>query len=179
MSVWVLHSSNADVAANQLSLPFEGLPDLTSLQDIHDCKRLIQLLQPESSPESRHVQVDRIWHIRSQLHADDIIAVPSDNQVLLFHVNGGYQYEVGKDGADIHSVPVTWQKTVPLSRFGKHQAIFTPGRQKMLEVSDKEARVAIHDKLPRSYNRFAGLKWLVIILFGIQVISMLMQQFGH
>lgn len=176
MSMWVLHQRlTPDEEAHifertHLNLPFEGLPDLSQVANQGQALQLLRMLHPDEPPESLTLRMDRFWHIFSNLQAEDIIVVPlpSMKEVVLAEVAGGYQYDVGDKGSDIHLIPVKWHTVrVPASRFNKHKEVFSSYGQPMYEIIAQETRVAVRDQLPHKYNRFARWKWLFALLFAL------------
>ena len=184
MAVWILHQKlNAEEEAHihnrgYVVLPFDHLPDLSSVSSEGKCRQLMAALHPDDPPESITLKSDRIWRMAAGLHKEDMIAVPLKNreEIALAQVTGGYRYQPEEGGSDIHLMPVTWYpKNVPLRRLSKHKTLFIDSGAPMMEVMDSEARIAICDQLPHSYNRFARWKWLMLVFFAIGAISLLRQ----
>lgn len=181
MTVWVLHrqltpQEEAEIAQHTyLELPFEGVPDLSAVTSQGHAMQLLRLLHPDDPPESLTRRMDRFWDIYGGLHKEDLIAVPlkGRGEMALAEVTGGYEYKVGERGADVHLIPVKWhERRIPLTRLSKHKEIFDGGRA-MYEVVTLEARTALRDYLPHSYNRFVRMKWLLALFFLMNLIGML------
>jgi len=178
MSVWVLHQTLTPADEEHIQerpgvfLPFDDIPDLTMVTTQGQMREFLTRLYPDSPPESIMLKLDRLWQQYHGLQEGDTVAVPLPNKraVALGRVHGRYEYQVGKDGRDLHMIPVEWYKTVPsFASFGKYKEIFM-GTQRMVEVTDKEARIKIHDKLPHTFNRFVKWKWIIVILVIMQAL---------
>jgi len=181
MTIWLLHQTltteeEAHIQErSHLALPFEGLPDLSLITSPVECKHLLAALHPQDPPESINRRFDALWPRYAGLHGEDIIAVPlhARKAVALAEVTGPYHYEVGKDGADRHLIPVKWHPgPVPLYKFRKHKDIFAR-RERMFEVTNAEARIAIRDRLPHRYNRFVKWKWILLFFFALGMLHRL------
>jgi hypothetical protein len=175
MTVWVLHQqlTPQDEAAirerTHLVLPFDGLPDLSRVTRPDQMKYLLRQIYPDDPPESVIHRFDRNWSRYYGLHAEDILAVPlkSRQEIAVAEVSGSYQYDEG-----VHRIPVKWHAVAPLRKFRKYQNIFHEGREKMTEVTNQDARVAIRDCLPHAYNRFVRWKWLLVVFFLMGVVRL-------
>lgn len=185
MTVWIMHLElSAQEEANveqrlRLLLPFEGMPDLSRLNSVRQCKDLVQLLHPDAPPETISRLAERVWRIFATLQKEDIIAVPlpHSRQLALASVTDGYTYRVDEKGEDEHSIGVTWYaRRVSLSRFKKHKELFAEGKEQLVEVENKEARATIHTQLPYSYNRFAKIKWILLILLMLKLVGFALHQ---
>jgi len=179
MTIWVLHPSFTPQEEEQLqerthlALPFDDLPDLSLITSQVECRHLLGTLHPDDPPESITRKTERVWKLYAGLQLEDIIAVPlkSRKEIALAEVTERYRYRVDS-GADMHQVGVKWYaRRVKLHGFGKHKALFDERGEKMREITDPEARVAIRDKLPHSYNRFAKWKWLLALFFILGLLS--------
>ena len=181
MSMWLLQQAltpedEAGIFARDvLWLPFDGLPDLTHVTGIAEAKKLLAMLYPDEPPEAVTRRVDRFWHCFNDVQIDDIVVVPLTvtQLVAVAEVSGAYRYQVGVDGQDVHLLPVRWyEKKIPLAKLQKHKAQLGGG-ERMREITDAETRVAIRDRLPHSYNRFAKWKWLLGLMFAMGLVQML------
>jgi len=187
MSIWVLHQSlSPDEESHieqreHLVLPFDGLPDLSAVASQLQCRHLMQLLYPDDPPEAITRRVDRLWPRYSGLQKEDIIAVPlaSRKAVALAEVGGKYLYRVGVSGEAMHLIPVTWHKAVSLRSLYKHKDLFERTGEPMMEVTRAEARIAIRDHLPHSYNRFAKWKWLLVVFFLMGLVRFFVRVAGQ
>lgn len=190
MSIWMLHEpltpdqEQRIAERTWLELPFEGMPNLAAVNNQAECKKLLQMLYPDAPPESIAAKLDHIWPRYSNLHPEDIIAIPlhGRKEIALAEISGRYRHRVSDTGGDIHEVPVRWhEKRVPFRLLSRHKEELTPPSASlaMREVENKQVRTLIRDRLPHSYNRFVGLKWLMVIFFlmhGIKYLHRLMQQ---
>ena len=184
MSIWILHQRMTEdeeahiFERKHLHLPFDGLPDLSQVSSPAQAMQLLRVLYPGEPPESLARRRDRFWNLFSGIQVEDIIAVPlkASRQVVLAEVTGRYQYDVGDKGSDIHLIPVKWYESrIPMGKFSKHKEIFLAQGEAMVEVTAQEARIAIRDKLPHKYNRFARWKWLLMLFFLMNILAMLTQ----
>lgn len=193
MSVWVLHlpltrqEEEAITSRSFLPLPFEGLPDLSMINNLQECRHLLMALYPDDPPETISHKIDKFWRQYAGLREEDLIAVPLQNrqELAIAQVTGHYTYQVGEAGKDIHTVPVNWHKRrVPFRKFGKFKTWFYPARidDPMVEIGDEEPRIIIRDRLPHSYNRFAKLKWFLLFVIAVKgfmfLVYMISQTFG-
>lgn len=188
MTIWILHQKLTQeeeqniLASTHLQLPFDGLPDLSRVSSSAQAMQLLRMLHPDEPPESIANRLDRFWGQFSGLHKEDLIAVPlkASGQVALATATSSYEYAVGDKGADIHRVPVTWyMRLIPLARFGKHKSVFSEGGSTMYEVTAQDTRVAIRDKLPHAYNRFAKWKWLLVIFMAMGLMQFVLPMLKH
>lgn len=174
MTVWVLHQQltpqqEADIRQSpEVRLPFDALPDLSMVSGENDLKRLLQSLYPEDPPETLTRRVDKYWKIFSELHPEDVLAVPlsSRKEALVAEVTGPYRYYMDSDNSDVHVVPVKWhERTIPRHGLMKLKELFEYSGERMFEVTNKEARTVIRDCLPYKYNRFVKMKWVLAAFF--------------
>lgn len=184
MTVWVRHfplSKEEEQTIKErayLPLPFEGLPDLSHVPGPAQAIEMLAMLHPDEPPESINNRLDRFWPLFEKIHFEDVIAVPLPvrRQVVLAEVRGGYHYRVGENGEDIHEIPVKfYELNIPMSKLKKHQEWFTGGGNRLLEITDTQARVALRSYLPHSYNRFARFKWLLVVFFLMSLVRMVAQ----
>ncbi len=182
MSVWVLHQllSPEEEAAvekrERLVLPFDGVPDLSTIETQAELHKMLSALHPELPPESIARTAERHWSRFQNLHADDLVAVPlhARREIALATLSGRYHYEVGPNGEDVHLMNVTWYPVrIPLVKLGKHKPVFENYGERLFEITDIDVRNALRTRLPHSYNRFARWKWVLVFLFIIQMIAML------
>jgi len=182
MTIWVLQQNLTPEEEKHIQerahllLPFDGLPDLSTITSPLMGRQLIKALHPDDPPEAVTRRFEYFWNRYSNLQIEDIIVVPlrASQQAALAEVMGIYQYRVGEAGADVHLIPVKWHKRVPLSKFRKHKELFASA-EPMVEVANAEARVALRDHLPHSYNRFAKWKWLLVIFFLMGLVRMMIR----
>lgn len=188
MSIWILHqrltSQEEDTIRQRdtLELPFNDVPDLSEVSSPAQCRQLMQSLHPDDPPEALRLKTERVWTLFSGLQREDIVAVPLQQrrQLALAEVTGRYRYEVAADGADRHLIPVTWvQKPVPFRALREHKEWLDPKRDAMFEINDAKARIAIRDRLPHSYNRFARFKWVFVVLMVVIGIVRLVTRIEH
>lgn len=152
------------------------IPDLTGLHSLAQCKQMLAMLTPGSPPEQIHRQAEKLWQIRTQLQPEDIIVVPlpATQEIAIADVTSYYRYDVGPQGEDVHAVKVSWNKRLPTQLFGKDKSYFSmaPGaRETLIEIENKELRIAIHNRLERSYNRFARWRWILVVVVVIKIIA--------
>jgi predicted Mrr-cat superfamily restriction endonuclease len=183
MSVWIIRQTlSAEEEARILErpyilLPFEGIPNLSAISSPYQLRSILQTLAPDAPPESIGWEESRIWGQFTQLQPDDTVVVPLPyrRQVAIGQITGKYEYGVGDAGQDEHKVPIMWNSKL------LDQSIFAPSllanAGRMSEVTDREARIKIHDQMPHTYNRFAKWRWIAAILIGLQVLSMLQGMF--
>lgn len=185
MSAWILHQLvSPDEEANierreRLLLPFDGVPDLSFVGSVGELAKMLRTLNPELPVETIHRRSERYFDYYQGLQPDDLVAVPlhARKEIALGKITGRYGYEVGANGEDVHSIGVNWYGVrVPLARLGKYKPLFDNYRERLIEITDIDARNALRKWLPVSYNRFAKWKWLLALLFAIQIISMLLQK---
>ncbi len=187
MTVWVLHQpltpqEEANIEQRtHLTLPFDNLPDLSRVTSEATCHHLLSKLHPELPPESITGMLDRVWKQYRLLHLEDILAVPlpASKSVALAHVTGPYEYSVGPEGSDIHRIPVGWYKRLSPRLTTKHANVFSVRSGAMLEIENREVRIAILDQLPHSYNRFVKWKWLLVVFFGLGMLRMIEEMIRH
>jgi predicted Mrr-cat superfamily restriction endonuclease len=184
MTVWVLRqdlseSEEASILERKnLVLPFEGLPDLTHVENQAQAKKLLAVLYPGEPPESLNNRLHKFWHRFTTLQIEDLLVVPlvHAREIVIAEVTGHYHYMVGEHGSDVHLIPVRWyDKRIPLRKLAKHKSLFSDGNPAMLEIEDAEARTAIRDHLPHSYNRFAKWKWLLMFFFALSMLRMVIR----
>src|SRR4029079_17897624 len=97
------------------------------------CKQVLQEKHPDDPPESIGWKTNRLWRWYSDLHVDDIIAVPllKSRELAVAEVTGPYQY---RDG--VHVIPVKWhEKRVPALALRKHKELLQGGGEPMYEVT--------------------------------------------
>jgi predicted Mrr-cat superfamily restriction endonuclease len=185
MSVWILQqllSPKEEVAIEQrarLLLPFDGVPDLSFVASAGELAKMLSALHPDLPIETLARRAERHWELFQGLQPDDLVAVPlhARKEIVLAKISGRYGYEVGAGGEDLHSIGVEWYNVrIPLVRMGKHKPLFENYRERLIEVIDVDARNSLRKWLPHSYNRFARWKWLLVLLFALQIISMLLQK---
>jgi predicted Mrr-cat superfamily restriction endonuclease len=183
MSIWVIQQKftpEEEAAVRQrthLLLPFEGLPDLTMVKSRVQAMQLLKVLHPDEPPESLSRRLDRFWSQYHGLNAEDVVAVPlpASQKMALAQVTGAYEYAVGPEGGDIHRVPVEWYGVdIPFQKLIRHKELFQSGIP-MFEVTEAEARMALHGKLPYSYNRFNKWRWLLVLFFVLGMARMVLR----
>jgi predicted Mrr-cat superfamily restriction endonuclease len=181
MTIWVLRQtlSEAEEASiferKDLVLPFDGLPDLTHVENQAQAKKLLAVLYPGEPPESLNNRLHKFWHRFTTLQIEDLLVVPlvHAREIVIAEVTGHYHYSVGEHGSDIHLIPVRWyDKRIKFKKLSKHKSLFSEGNPAMLEIEDAEARTSIRDHLPHSYNRFAKIKWLLMFFFALSLVRM-------
>jgi len=184
MTIWILHqpmSEEEEAVLSQqttLALPFVGLPDLSELAGPAQALEMLAALYPDDPPESINNRLDRFWPTFVKIHFEDLIAVPllHRKEVVLAEVTGGYIYQVGEKGEDMHRIPVKfYPQIIPLRRFKQYREWFTATGNKIVEVTDDKLRIAIRDQLPHQYNRFVKYKWLMA-LFILMSLAQLYQR---
>lgn len=181
MSVWVIKQALPQPEENILqrsyiSLPFDPLLNLSGVMSPAECLNRLRALYPEAPPESSALMLDRIWPYYVGMQIEDTIAVPlpQSKVVALARVGGAYYYEGETNNGDAHRMPVEWQgSAVPMASFGRFKKLFAEDAPRIQEITDREARIAILDKLPHAYNRFAKWKKLAIILVIMQAAGFL------
>jgi len=180
MTIWVLHQALKPEEEERIHerthvvLPFGDVPDLSGLSSAEQCRKMFRTLYPDDAPETLTRRVDKLWPHYSGLQKEDIIAVPlkTSKRVALAEVTGKYSYDGA--GPDKHLMSVTWYPNLTAMRwFGTHKDLFVVRSERMFEVTLSEARIAIRDKLPHSYNRFAKWKWIAVVFFILAVINMI------
>lgn len=172
MSVWVLQQPEGATEKEYILLPYDGLPDLTELASPAQAMQLLRVLHPGEPPESLSRRFDAFWHSFTTLAPDDVIAVVMGNTVALAEVTGRYEYRVGEGGGDLHLLPVRWHGKLTRSDYGKYACLFE-GRAPLREVMDREERIAILERLPRPYNRFRGLKWILQFFLLLSMLQLM------
>lgn len=181
MSIWILRQQlTADEEAHlttrpYIILPFDHIPDLSSVVNAQELRDILQALDPEAPPESINMKLERIWQQYTSLHMEDVVVVPltHSKKVAIGEISGRYHYKVDENGKDVHTMGINWHpQLISHLVFGKHKHLFT-NNFTMQEVTDKEARIKIMDQLPRSYNRFAKWKWVLMIFLIMQAMVML------
>ncbi len=184
MTIWILHMPLAEsqegdfTKYDSLPLPFGDVPDLSNVSNSSAFRHLVAALHPDMPPESLERIHNRVWKIFSELHPEDIIAVPLTHKrvVLLAEVSGKYRYDSAADTSP-HRIPVKWQeKTLSFVRFRLHKNLLESSGWSMAEVSDQSARAIIQSSLPRRYNRFAGFKWIVVVFMLWNLVVMLVRR---
>lgn len=179
MTVWVLHQnlSPKEEASiherTQVLLPFDDMPNLALISSPTHYYRLLQEQYPDQPPETLMLKFDRLWQQFNSIAVDDIVVVPltSSQSVVLGKVTGRYHYHEGE-----HRLPVEWYPgSYAMNSFGQLKYLFSNTGNRMAEVIDRDARIKILDRLPHRYNRFARWKWIIVIFFALQMISMAMQ----
>jgi hypothetical protein len=134
---------------------------------------MLQLLHPDAPPEQITRQLEKTWKIYENIHPEDVIAValPGKKEVVLAEITGPYGYRVGEKGEDIHFVPVKWHnKRISFSKLLKHKELTSPPAG-MREIHEPATRIAVRDRLPHSYNRFAAFKWIIVIFIAWHMIE--------
>ena len=177
MSVWILKQGQGATAQPHVQLPYDGLPDLTHLGSPAQAMQLLKMIHPGEPPESLARRMEVFWHSFSTIAPDDVIAVVMDDQIALAEVTGHYEYRVGEGGSDIHLLPVTWHETRPRSAYKKHAYLFE-GRAPLREITDRDERIAILEHLPRAYNRFRGMKWVLQLFVLLSLLQLMRGMFG-
>jgi predicted Mrr-cat superfamily restriction endonuclease len=183
MTVWLLHLKLTPVQEaliderRALPLPFAGVPDLSNIRSNGQLRQLLQMLHPDDPPETILRKADRLWLQYECLAREDIIAVPlpGKKQLMIAEVTRPYVYGVGEDGMDQHHVEVAWhKKPVAFRTFRNEKHLLTPQDGNVFfEIEDPQLRTAIRSRLPHSYNRFAGVKWILGICVLIQAMMFL------
>lgn len=163
MSVWILHTAFSP-ELTQLPLPFAGLPDLKGVDSEFAMRHLLVALNPDMAPETAARMAEVHWRNFSEMMADDMILVPKpDNSVALAEVVVPYRYEV-RDGEDTHSVEIRWVKTdIPKRRLSQLSAMLRdPATLQLVPHADQ--RKQVYGLLPRPYNRFRKVQWLMVAI---------------
>ena len=168
----------AFIEKNSLPLPFDGIPDMSAVRSLAQCKALVKALHPDAPPEQIQGQGERLWNLYDALESDDTLAVyfPESKIVRLARLTGKYHYTVGEDGQDLHAMDIVWyrHKPIALSRFGHNKELFIEGSQTLVQVKDKKQAAAITDRLPYKYNRFKRIKWVLVALVGLKILERLL-----
>lgn len=188
MSVWVLHQPVEHGQETQLLerphviIPWQGIPNLAGIHSQRELMKLVQQLMPDAPPETLSLKSQVVWDSFSQLHKEDIIAVPlpQTNQIALAEVTGGYEYQAAQVGRPAqHVYPVRWHgQLVPLARFGAHVSRLCDESVPLWQVENDKLRGLIRDQLPLGYNRFRYFKWLLAVAFVLHLINFLINQLG-
>lgn len=185
MSIWIRHLNLSAVEEQALtqqptiSLPLAGLPDLSMMQSPVELRHLLMALHPDAPPETLQRLQDRYWTYGKGLQAEDIIVVPLSHKkvVALAGVNGVYSYDVSSEGDDRHTIPVHWfKKTIPFWRFGREVSVLKADSNPLHEVTDTRLRGIIRAALPYRYNRFAAIKWIIIVIVAWRLFQYVLQQ---
>lgn len=185
MTLWVMHvplsadEEEAIAAREFLPLPLEDLPDLSVIRSQTEFRHLLKALHPEAPPETLTRIIERTWKIFRGVEVEDIIAVPLpvSREVAIAEVTGPYQYRVQADKSDEHAIPVKWHaRRIPFSKFYRHKNILNADGP-MQEVQAVEVRNIIRARLPHRYNRFAGLKWILVIFIVWRLVVYFTQKF--
>jgi hypothetical protein len=181
MSVWVLHEKLTPDEEQHiherthLSLPFEGLPDLSQVHNLAQCQHLLRALHPKDAIETLALKADRIWSQYSGLQLEDLVAVPlpASKKVALCRISGSYTYRVDINSLDVHLLPVTWYPGVySFKSFGRQDYVFHPTGNRLYAITNPQAARAIREKLPHSYNRFRHFKWVWAIIFALGLVRL-------
>jgi len=180
MSVWILKSSLTSTEEDQLEknnrliLPFHGLPDLSNVLNEQAMGRLLTKLRPDAAPETIIRQAEMHWKNLHGLAVGDLVVVPLTycKQFALGEISTRYRFE----DEDHHITEVKWlethiapKKLMALKKLMENPAILQP-------VVHHEQRKQVYRFLKRGYNRFAKWQWIIVVLFTLQVISMVMQR---
>lgn len=179
MTIWILtqalsaEEEQAILSKSRLCLPFEGLPDLSTLSSPWQCRDLLQRLEPDAPPEAIQLKLDRLWGQFTAIAVEDIVVVPLPIQkkAAIARITGRYQYEVDDRGNDKHLLAISWYpKLFSFHAFGRFNQPIVKPAYPLTEVSDKDLRDQINSKLPHSYNRFARWKWVIMVVVIIKAI---------
>jgi predicted Mrr-cat superfamily restriction endonuclease len=180
MTVWLLYQSlkpEEEVKLRQqpyVALPLADVPDLSRVMNLADCRRLLQAIHPDAPPETINRLADRVWKYYSEVHPGDIIAVllRSREEIALAEVTGKYEYRMGENREDIHTMPVKWhEKTAPMRVLKKLKLSSDEQGSRLVEITHRDGKIALMDHLPYKYNRFSKWKWVIAILVGIHAVS--------
>ncbi|MFO0389614.1 MAG: hypothetical protein ACK502_07860 [Alphaproteobacteria bacterium] len=183
MTVWIMHmpmkeqEENALMQLTELPLPFGDLPDLSTVNNGREFKRLISLLQVDTPPETIERLHDKIWTILSELQPEDIIVLPLQHKrvVAVAEISGRYSY-AKDEGSKAHRIAVKWhEKTIPFIRFRLHKSLIESKEWSIAELKDQSARAIIQLRLPYKYNRFAKVKWIASVFILWQALQMLLR----
>lgn len=180
MSVWLLKITRdkdlpEDMSqCDHLPLPFDGLPDLSSLNSKGKAMKMLRDIYPNDPPETRDRRLELFWEQFYNMLKEDVIAVMMEGQIdlLIYQVSGAYRYDETMQRP--HRIAVEWQCDVPMRVFHKHKQMFISDHP-LHEITDKDYRVAILEKLPRPYNRFRKLRWLTYIMVGMALFRVAMR----
>ncbi len=184
MTVWIMHlplteaEEQALKQRDYLPLPFKDIPNLLPLQNSWDFRRLLSAQNVDMPPESIERLHDRVWKIYTELRAEDVIIVPLKHKrvVAVAELSGGYHYDT-ESADEPHRISVKWQeKEIPFIKFRLHKALLESSDWSITEVKDASARAIVQASLPYKYNRFSGLKWIVLIYTAFQLIRVLMHK---
>lgn len=187
MSVWLRHLKLSEAEEETLtqqpyiSLPLDGMPDLSLINSEAELRHLIAALHPEAPPETMQRLQQRYWTYARGVEEEDIIAVPLLHKkiVALAEVNGKYHYETNMQGDDVHRIGVNWmKKTIPFIRFGRDAGMLKAGSNPLHEVTDTRVRGLIRSALPYGYNRFAAIKWILFVFIAWRMVQFFLQGKG-
>jgi predicted Mrr-cat superfamily restriction endonuclease len=181
MTVWIVHqpmsAEEEEGFTKHLSvrLPFDGVPDLTHVSTRGQAKRMMMTLYPNDPPETITTRCDRFWNIVEKVQVEDIIAVPLPltQRMAIAQAVGKYQYHVGANGEDLHSIPVQFHLNVKAGKFRNYKELFHETAHKIVAIEDAQLRTLIREQLPYRYNRFAKYKWLLIVFFLMSLVHFL------
>lgn len=176
MTMWVLQDEE-NVGREYIRLPFRDIPDLSQTASAADVRRMLMALHPDAPPETIASLLERSWKFYQEIAPEDMVVVPMESRkaLAIACITGPYRYDVAEDGSDAHLFPVKWEnKTIPFSALRNHKS-FLEEMSPLYEITDVETRKFIHARLPKPYNRFVAIKWIVGLLLGLQAISFLLQ----
>ncbi|MDX2073739.1 MAG: hypothetical protein SFX19_05165 [Alphaproteobacteria bacterium] len=179
MSVWVLQSPfTAEeekhlAQMEELPLPFDDLPDLSGVRNEESMRWLLEKLRPDAPPETIVRRADVYWARYGRLAAADLLVIPlSNKKIALAEVVTPYHYRV-ELGKDSHYATVKWMETSLAQRKLGALSLLLANPSPMQMVETVDGRKAVYLLLKRSYNRFAKWRWLLALLFAMQVTLML------
>jgi len=180
MTMWMLpqtltpEEEGSITARTHLQLPYQNLPDLTAITTHAQARHLMRMLHPDEPPESLSRRIDDFWKPHTEMNLEDLIAVPlpASRQIALATVTGAYTYRVGEHGSSKHLIPISWPcAPIASSALRKFPELLT--LRGICEITDRNARIALHAKLPHSYNRFAKWRWLMAFFMAFGLLRML------
>jgi hypothetical protein len=161
-----------------LPLPFDTLPDLSQISSEAELKKLILALHQDEPPEATQRRVDKAWNVLSHIAREDIVVMPliQSKKWAVGEITSPYLYEVGAGGEDMHSVDVSWHHTNLAWRRLSLLEGFGRTAFQMAPIEAREEKRAVYSSLKKAYNRFAKFKWLLVLLFALQLISYIIRE---
>jgi restriction system protein len=184
MDIWVFRQTmTAEEEANILAtdhihIDWQDVPNLDKIREQHALRTLMRSVYADRPPEEIAILTDQVWKFAGALSVEDTVAVPlsSRREVALGEITGPYAARTDDQGRLVHTRPVKWVRTVPMSKFYRNKDVFNPGPAQLERVSSPQARNMIRDKLPHRFNRFRRIKWLIGFLFLLRILHYIVEQ---
>lgn len=185
MTIWMFRPTD-DRLFNQvrdhvahIMLPITDFPKIDHEWQV---RQEVQRMHSDMPPESTHLMAQPIWQFIHQIEPEDtILVLDSDHKAVhCAEVTGITHYvsdNILQDGG--YQLPVQWYPdSLPMAKFMKYPAVIHHTDPWLVRIDDNALKQLLLALLPVKRKFFARMRWLIVVLFIMNVSIMLYRQFS-